>query len=110
MRAGWLGQAAARALEQLVLRLAASAQLGRGLDGLSGLRVLAAVAHAARSVAECAASCGWPARFGAMWRCRSQMFYSASVFNQNLAGWNTASVSGVVRVWTVPPQARGLIT
>jgi hypothetical protein len=76
--------------------------LGRGQDGLSGLRVLAAVAHATRACcggslrARLGLVCGAVWLAGTLWRmrrCRAQMFNSASAFNQNLAGWNVLRVT-----------------
>ena len=49
-----------------------------------------------------AASCAWPQRLGALWRCCSQMFNSASAFNQDLANWNTARVFDISRVRSAP--------
>jgi surface protein len=76
--------------------------LGRGLYGLSGLRLLLRWLMPRASGVLCRRVVGWPARFGALQRCRLQMFASASAFNQNLAGWNTASVSNMSDVRSAP--------
>ena len=46
--------------------------------------------------------CAWPARFGTMRWCCSQMFDAASAFDQNLASWNTASASSMSYVRSAP--------
>jgi hypothetical protein len=53
-----------------------------------------------------AASCAWPARFGAMRQCCSQMFYSASAFNQPIDVWNTARASSMYGVCSVTACVR----
>jgi hypothetical protein len=68
-------------------------RLAGGLVGTSGLRLLPAVADAARSLAQLRRHVLGRHAFAALRGCCSQMYKNASAFNQNLAGWNTASAS-----------------
>ena len=46
--------------------------------------------------------------FSVAWVC-SQVFSSAKAFNQDIAGWNTARVTTMASVCSLPLHARGLI-